>query len=130
MLNFAIIGVFMFGVWLVVAFQFMLFNPQRCLGLLRQMGSTPLIHFGEHILRGLAGLSLMGIAAHTPHPKAFMIVGGFLLATSIIIGFAPIRWHHKYAVYWSEVIRPWMLRLMSILPLLVGGYLIVVAVGT
>jgi len=124
MLMLAKFGVVATALWLIFAAVLMAFYPQRCLIILRKMGSTPAIHFEEHILRGLAGISLMGIAAHTSFPKAFLIVGGFLLATSILIGLAPRRWHHKYAVYWSEKIPPLALRLMSSVPLIVGWYLI------
>lgn len=129
MLALAKFGVFASALWLLLAFAAMVIAPQRCLKFLRKMGSTPTIHFGEHILRGLAGASLMGTAAQTPYPKMFLIVGGFLLGTSIIIGLAPRRWHHSYAVYWADKVSPLMLRLMSVVPLAVGGYLVFVVVN-
>jgi len=117
------LGVFAFALWLIVAAVIMALWPQQCLAFLRKMGSTPAIHFGEHILRGLAGACLIGIAVQTPYPKAFMIVGGFILATSIIIGLAPRRWHHRYAVYWADKVSSLALRLMAPVPLAVGLYL-------
>lgn len=125
MLVLAKLGVFASAVWLLFAFAAMLFTPDRCLKFLRKMGSTPAIHFGEHILRGLAGLSLMGIASETSYPKAYFIIGGFLLTTSILIGLAPRRWHHKYAVYWADKVSPLALRIMSVVPFVVGVYLII-----
>lgn len=129
MLTLAKFGVFVSALWLLLAFAAMVIAPQRCLKFLSKMGSTPAIHFGEHILRGLAGLCLMGVSAHTPYPKAFLIVGGFLLATSILIGLAPRRWHHKYAVYWADRVSPLALRVMSVVPLGVGIYLVYVVMN-
>jgi len=128
MLALAKLGVFASALWLLFASVAMLSNPERCLEILRKMGSTPVIHFGEHILRGLAGLCLMGIAAHTPYPRVFLAVGGFLVGTSLLIGLAPRRLHHSYAVYWADKISPVAFRVMSVVPLAVGGYLVYVVV--
>ena len=102
----------------------MLARPELCLKLLAKMGSTPRIHFTEHALRGLAGLSLIGIAAITPYPVALKIIGGFLCLTSIAIVIAPRRWHHSYALYWAARISPLMLRMMAPVPIVVGIYLL------
>lgn len=126
MLWLAQFGVMLSALWLIAAGGFMVIKPARCLALLRRMGSTPKIHFGEHILRGLAGLSLMGIANQTPYPRVFMIIGSFILVTSIAIGLAPRRWHHRYAVYWADRVSPLALRLMAPVPLIAGLYLLAV----
>lgn len=123
MLLLAKCGVFIFALWLTFTAIFMLFWPKRCLVFLRKMGSTSAIHFGEHFLRGLAGLSLMGIASQTSYPNVYFVIGVFLLATSIGIGLAPRRWHHSYAVYWADKISPRALRWMAPVPFAVGWYL-------
>ena len=122
-LTLAKLGVFFFALWLIFVAIYMLFWPRRCLRGLRKMGSTPAIHFGEHFLRGLAGLSLMGIAAQSSYSKVYLGIGVFLLATSVIIVLAPRGWHHSYAVYWADRVSPRALRWMAPVPFAVGWYL-------
>lgn len=117
------LGSLCFALWLIFAAIFMVVRPQKCLLFLRTMGSTAAIHFGEHSLRALAGLSLIGLAPQTSAPLAYKVFGAFLLVTSIMIVLAPRRWHHRYAQYWALKISPKALSLMAILPLALGIYL-------
>ncbi len=88
------------------------------------MGSTPLIHFGEHILRALVGVAFVGMAEISAYPNGFKWAGWFLILSSLIIMIAPRRWHHSYALYWSKKLSPATLRGLSILPIIFGLWLL------
>lgn len=101
------------AVWLFAVALLMLMRPRLALQGLDAMGSTPLIHFGEHFLRGLAGLALIGVSGVSRYPEIFFWAGAFIVATSILIALAPRRWHHAYAQWWARRIPPAAVRAMA-----------------
>ena len=108
-------GLFMIGVSLLILIQ-----PQIALMALRKFASTHLIHFTELGLRALTGLGFIGIASFTDYVTPLKIWGGFLIITAFIIMLIPCRWHHAYAVWWAEKLKPWQIRLCAPFSLSVG----------
>ena len=108
-------GFFMIGVSLLILIQ-----PKTALIALRKFASTYLIHFTELGLRALAGLGFIGIAPFTDYVAPLKIWGGFLIITAFIIMLIPRRWHHAYAVWWAEKLKPWQVQMATPLSFAVG----------
>ena len=123
------LGVYAFGLWLIAVAALMAFGPARALQVLAAMGSTPLIHFGEHALRSLAGLALIGASETARFPTVFYVSGLFLVLSSALIVIAPRRWHHGYARFWAQRLPVWSIRWLSSLSA-AAGLALIWAAGT
>lgn len=110
--------------WLVFVAGLAAFRPQLAHQGLLAMGSTPLIHFGEHGLRALAGLTLILVAGHSRFPHTLTWTGLFIVVSSVLIALAPRRWHHAYARQCAKWLPPAVMRVLSPLPLVLAGLLI------
>ena len=108
-------GLFMIGVSLLILIQ-----PKIALMALRKFASTHLIHFTELGLRALTGLGFIGIAPFTDYVTPLKIWGGFLIITAFIIMLVPRRWHHAYAVWWADKLKPWQVQIATPLSFAVG----------
>ncbi len=113
-----------FCLWLITVGILCLIRPEIARIGLSKMGGTPLIHFGEHVLRILVGLACIGFAPETSFSKPFIWAGWFLIVTSLIIMVAPRRWHHAYAKYWAQKLNPAILRGLSVVPIVFGMWLL------
>lgn len=91
------------------------------LGALRKMASTNLINYTELGLRLLVGLAVIGFAPYTAYTKLLQICGGFLIITAIILMLIPRRWHHAYAVWWADKLKPWQVQLATPLSFAMGA---------
>ena len=111
----------LFALWLIAVAGLCLLRPRLALRGLGAMGSTPLIHFGEHTLRAMFGLALIDVSDATPWPPYFLWAGVFIVASSAVIALAPRRWHHAYAMFWARRLPPWSLRVMAPFTAGVGG---------
>lgn len=98
-------GLFMIGVSVMI-----LMRPIMMLGALRKMASTNLINYTELSSRLLVGIGVFGLAPFTPYMKLLQICGGFLSITAIILMLIPRRWHHAYAVWWADKLKPWQVQ--------------------
>ncbi|WP_420430171.1 hypothetical protein [Hyphobacterium sp.] len=107
------LGVYALGLWLIAVAALMASAPSRALQGLAGMGSTPLIHFGEHALRSLAGLALIGASETARFPTIFYVSGLFLVFSSALIVIAPRRWHHAYAQFWAQRLPVWSIRWLA-----------------
>jgi hypothetical protein len=112
------------AVWPFAVALLMAWRPRLALQGLDAMGSTPLIHFGEHLLRGLAGLALIGVSGAARYPEIFFWAGAFIVGTSVLIALAPRRWHHAYAQWWAKRIPPVAVRAMAPIAVAAGLALI------
>lgn len=117
-------GVITFGLFLILAGVWMAFRPAACRAILSKMGSTPLIHYGEHAVRALAGLCLVGAAAASKAKLILTVAGGFIVVSSIVIALAPRRWHAAYAVWWADRLPLMAYRALSPVSLIGGTALI------
>ncbi|HTD59641.1 MAG TPA: hypothetical protein VK679_03260 [Gemmatimonadaceae bacterium] len=128
----ALIVVAAAGLWLVGVAVLMALRPRYCLHLLEKMSanlerSNWRLQFTEQGLRVLAGVALIVRAPATRLPLVFEVAGWLLVATSLLIMVAPIRWHGTYGMWWVKRLTPLMIRILSPVPAAVGVGLIYAA---
>ncbi|MFN7128652.1 MAG: hypothetical protein ACK4OJ_06260 [Brevundimonas sp.] len=112
------------GGWLIVVGVFMAAAPRRALAVLAAMGGTPSVHFGEMVVRGLAGLVLVVAAPASRLPAWIAVIGGFLIVSALALALLPRRWHSHYSRWWAQRIPPFAVRLIAPVSILGGGLLI------
>lgn len=108
--HFAYWGVVAFTLWLFVVGAIMAVQPDWALYLLRQAASTLLIHTGELLIRGAFGLAMIAASGSALFPGIFMWIGGFIVASSVLILVLPRRWHVSYALWWADHLPAWLVR--------------------
>ena len=106
-----------------------LLKPRMMLRALRKMGSTTLINYTELSLRFAVGLGVVGLAPFTSYTKLMQLCGVFLIITAIILMLIPRRWHHGYAVWWADKLKPWQIQMATPLSFAVGAAAIGIAIG-
>jgi len=128
----ALIVVAAAGLWLVGVAFLMALRPRYCLHLFEKMSadlkrSNWRLQFTEQGLRVLAGMALIVRAPASKLPLVFEVAGWLLVATSLLIIVAPIRWHGVYGMWWVKRLPPLVIRVLSPVPAAVGAGLIYVA---
>lgn len=116
------------GVWLIGVGIFMLARPRQALQALAQMGSSSTVHIGEMVVRILAGVAMIFAAATSRFPLPITLVGGFLIASALVLLILPRRWHAAYSTWWSRRIPVFVVRLIAPLSWAMGGTLIWVVI--
>lgn len=112
------------GVWLIGLSLFMLLAPQRALGVLAAMGSTPVIHFGEMAGRIAAGAVLMLASDVSRSPQVVNLIGAFLVVSAVVLMVLPRRWHAAYSTWWAKRIPVWAVRVSAVGSIAAGAVLI------
>lgn len=120
--------VFIFGLWLIGVSIFILIIPRVALDTLSKFASTTLINYTELILRLIVGLGIYGLAQYTNYPHLLKLVGLFLIATAIILILIPREWHHKYAIWWANKLKPWQIRVCAPISFVAGCIMIWVSI--
>ena len=128
----ALIVVAAAGLWLVGVAFMMALRPRYCLHLMEKMRaslerSSWRLQFTEQGLRVLAGMALIVRAPASKLPPVFEVAGWVLVATSIIIMAAPIRWHGAYGMWLLKWLTPLMIRILSPVAAAAGAGLIYTA---
>lgn len=114
------------GLWLLCVSLFIIIRPNAAISALRKFASTNLINYTELGLRLIAGLGLYGLAEYTGYAQLLQIAGGFLAITAIILMLIPRRWHHKYALWWADKLKPWQVQICAPFSFIVAALLIAV----
>ena len=125
--QFAAYTIIAFTLWLTALGVVMAFIPDWALFLLRQAGSTLLIHVGELMLRLLFGLAMIIVADRSLFPQAFFWIGAFMAITAALILILPRRWHSAYALWCADRLPSWLVRVSALL-CFVGGWALLFAV--
>ena len=128
----ALIVVAAAGLWLVGVAFLMALRPRYCLQLFEKMSanlerSNWRLQFTEQGLRVLAGVALIVRASASKLPLFFEVAGWLLVATSLLIMVAPIRWHGAYGRWLVGRIAPLAIRALSPVPMMAGAGLIYAA---
>jgi hypothetical protein len=128
----ALIVVAAAGLWLVGVAFLMALRPRYCLQLFERMSaklerSNWRLQFTEQGLRVLAGVALIVRAPASKLPLVFEVAGWGLVASSLLIMVAPIRWHGAYGRWWVGRIAPLAVRVLSPVPMMAGAGLIYAA---
>lgn len=98
----ALIAIMASGLWLVAGAFLMAFQPRRFLHLLSLTASNWRVNSSEQGLRLMAGIALIIRADASKVPTLFIVSGEFIVASSVILLFVPLRWHAGYAIWWSH----------------------------
>ncbi len=120
----ALIITILFGLFLVAVGFVMLVAPALAWRILSKAGSTPLINYGELILRMIPAAGLILCAPQSGFPQVFEWLGWFMLGTSVVLILLPRRWHHAYARRCAALLPPPTLRLMAPLSFAFGGFIL------
>ena len=128
----ALIVVAAAGLWLVGVAFLMALRPRYCLHLMEKMRaslgrSSWRLQFTEQGLRVLAGVALIVRAPASKLPLVFEVAGWVLVATSLLIMAAPIRWHGAYGRWLLKWLTPLMIRILSPVAAAAGAGLIYAA---
>jgi hypothetical protein len=128
----ALIVVIAAGLWLAGVGVLMAFRPRYCVELFERMtasleASNWRLQITEQGLRIVAGAALVIRAPASRLPVAFEVAGWILVATSVVILMAPVRWHGAYGRWLMGRMAPLAVRLLSFAPVLVGAGLIYAA---
>jgi hypothetical protein len=120
------------SLWLVGIALLMALHPRYCLHLLEKMKanlerSNWRLQLTEQGLRVLAGVALVVRAPASKLPPVFDVAGWLLVATSMLIMAAPIRWHGVYGAWWIKRLTPLIIRILSAAPAAAGAGLIYAA---
>src|SRR5690348_11840464 len=91
------------GVWLIAVSALMALRPDYCLHLFEKMSSNLKnsnwrLNITEQGLRIMAGAALIVHAPASKLPLVFEVFGWLVVASSILILAAPIRWHGAYGL--------------------------------
>jgi len=113
-----------FGLWIAAVGVLMALAPQAALSGLARMGSTPIINVTELGLRLAAGLAIWLAADLSRWPDGFRVAGGFVVITSVLLLAIPRRWHHGYAVWWANRLKPLWVRLLAPAALIAGAVVV------
>ena len=128
----ALIVVTAAGLWLVGVALLMALRPRYCLHLFETMSanlarSNWRLQFTEQGLRVLAGVALIIRAPASRLPLVFEVAGWLLVATSLLIMVAPIRWHGAYGTWLMRRFTPLVFRILAPVPAAAGAGLIYAA---
>ncbi|MGY8913632.1 MAG: hypothetical protein ACKVJF_00925 [Flavobacteriales bacterium] len=113
-----------FGLFLIGVAFLMLFLPFKAIETLKKAGSTPFINYMEITLRMIPAAALVLYADYSRFPLIFYLLGWFMLVTSLVLYFVPIRMHHQYALKSAAILNPLIIRCISPLSLLFGIFII------
>ena len=109
----ALIGAGAAGLWLFCVGAFMALRPKQALRVLRLAASTRTINNVEQGLRLAVGVALVLRSPASKLPQLFEAGGWFIILSSLVLLVLPLRWHAAYAIWWSERLTPWMVRLIA-----------------
>ncbi|MGV9008575.1 hypothetical protein [Brevundimonas sp.] len=112
------------GLWLAGLGVWMFVRPVLALDVLKAMGSSPLIHFGEMALRTAAGFAFVVAAPQSRFPLTITVIGVFLIVTAVALTALPRRWHVAYSTAWAQRIPVIAVRMIAPVSIVAGGVLI------
>src|SRR5438309_9070293 len=97
-------------------------RPPYCLHVMEKMRvnlehSNWRLQFTEQGLRVLVGVALILRAPASKLPLVFEVGGWVLVATSLLIMAAPVRWHGRYGGWLLKGLRPAFVRVLCPVPL-------------
>lgn len=113
-----------FGIFIIAIGFLMLIKPQKAREILRMAGSTPLINYGELILRMIPAAGLILSAADSKYPQFFALLGWFMIGTSVFLMLLPRKYHHAYALKCADILTPGRIRAIAPLSFIFGGFLL------
>jgi hypothetical protein len=125
----ALAGVIAAGLWLLAVALLMALRPafshHLCAKMTMQLEEANWrVQLTEQGLRIVAGVALVVRAPASKLPEVFYVAGWLLVASSVLILLAPIRWHGNYGAMLMKRLTPSIIRTLSPVPAVVGAGLI------
>jgi uncharacterized membrane protein YfcA len=102
----------LFGLFLIVAGFVMLFKPLKAKSIIGKAGSTNFINYTEISIRMIPAAAMFIYADYSKFPEIFKVFGGFTLATSFVLYFAPRKLHPNCALKASKILKPFYIQLI------------------
>lgn len=118
------------GAWLVGVAFLCAFRPRSALSFLTLMASTTFVNMTELALRFLAGAAMFVYARQTAFPGFLAVFGALLSVTAGLLTLVPRRWHAAYAVFWSQKLTIGAVRVIAMVALALGIFLISAVTST
>jgi hypothetical protein len=116
--------VVLFGIFLIMAGFLMLFAPVKARQILRIAGRTNFINYAEITIRMIPAAGLILYAGYSRSPMFFLILGWFMLITSLVLYFVPRQLHHNYSLKAATIIKPIYFQCISPFAFLFGAYVV------
>ncbi|MFT7187196.1 MAG: hypothetical protein ACI9AV_000447 [Sediminicola sp.] len=113
-----------FGIFLIGTAVLMLLLPSKAREILRKAGSTPFINYMEISVRMIPSAALILYADYSRFTMVFLLLGWFMLGTSVILYFIPRKMNHQYALKSADILNPLYIRCISPLSFLFGIFII------
>ncbi|NNJ89508.1 MAG: hypothetical protein HKP53_08900 [Eudoraea sp.] len=113
-----------FGAFIIGVGILMLVYPQKAREILKKAGSTPLINYGELIVRMIPAAGLILAAPVSKYPQFFALLGWFMIGTSIFLMLLPRKYHHAYALKCADILTPTLIRAIAPASFIFGGFLL------
>jgi uncharacterized protein YjeT (DUF2065 family) len=113
-----------FGLFFFLAGLIMLFNPEKARRIIGKAGSTNFINYTEITLRIIPAVALILSAPISKYPEVFKVIGWFMLCTSLVLYFVPRQIHHNFSTKAANNLKPFYLRMVSVLAFVIGGFII------
>lgn len=115
--------IILFGIFLILVGFMMLFKPNTALDTLKKAGSTPFINYAEITIRMIPAAAMVIYSEYSLFPQFLNLLGWFMLGTSFILYFVPIKLHHNFALKSAENLNPLIVRFISLPSFLFGGFM-------
>jgi hypothetical protein len=113
-----------FGLFLIGVGFLMLLAPARARENIKKAGSTPLINYGELILRMIPAAGLILCAEVSKFPQLFSLLGWFMIGTSVFLMLLPRKYHHSYALKSADILTPARIRAIAPFSFIFGGFIL------
>lgn len=124
------IGVILsFALWVAAGSLVAVARPATARGWIARFATSHRINIAEQAWRALAGAALLVRADASLSPDAFRVVGAILIASAAILLVVPLRWHSSYAVWWSQNLPLWAVRVAGLAGLGIAGAAAVSTLG-
>ncbi|MDP2160191.1 MAG: hypothetical protein Q8K02_06895 [Flavobacterium sp.] len=113
-----------FGLLFIFSGFVMLIKPTLFRGWIAMAGSTTTINYTEITLRMVPAAAMIYLAATSKYPLGFQVIGGFMIATSLVLYCIPRQKHHELSQNFAKTLKPLYLRLIAPLAFIIGILLI------
>jgi hypothetical protein len=120
----ALVIVGLFGLFLIAVGFVMLLAPAAAWRTLNKAASTPLINYGELLLRMIPAAGLILCASQSRFPLVFQWLGWYMGGTSVLLMLLPRRWHYAYAQKCTALLPPPLIRLLAPFSFAFGGFIL------
>jgi hypothetical protein len=110
-----VIGLFFISVGMI-----MLFKPNLARSILKKAGRTNFINYAEITIRMIPDRALIFYSNLSKCQTILMVLGWFMLITSLILYFVPRKIHHSYSLRCADILKPIYFQIISPFSIFIG----------